>query len=106
MTIEPFSPEYSAKAVEDLRNRLQRTRWPDDVPHSGWDYGTNPDFLREACDYWGTQFNWQKEIERFAAFPHFKTTISGQEIHFLHVRGKGSAPIPLVLTHGWPGSFL
>ena len=106
MTIDRFVPEYSAQSVDDLRNRLRRNRWPDEVPQSGWGYGTNSDFLREACDYWGTQFNWQREMERFAAFPHFKTTISGQEIHFLHVRGKGPAPIPLVLTHGWPGSFL
>lgn len=106
MTIEPFFPEYSAEAVADLRNRLHRTRWPDDVPHSGWDYGTNPDFLREVCDYWSSGFDWRTQIERFTAFPHFKTAISGQEIHFLHVRGKGPAPIPLILTHGWPGSFL
>jgi pimeloyl-ACP methyl ester carboxylesterase len=106
MTIERFVPEYSAELVDDLRNRLRRNRWPDEVQQSGWDYGTNPDFLREACDYWCTQFDWHREVERFAAFLQFKTTISGQEIHFLHVRGKGPAPIPLVLTHGWPGSFL
>jgi pimeloyl-ACP methyl ester carboxylesterase len=106
MAIEPFVPEYSAGSVEELRDRIRRTRWPDEVPYAGWDYGTNPDFLREVCDYWVTGFNWQNEIERFSVFPHFKTTISGQEIHFLHVRGKGPSPMPLVLTHGWPGSFL
>ena len=51
MTIERFVPEYSAESVDDLRNRLRRIRWPDEVPQSGWDYGTNPDFLREVCDY-------------------------------------------------------
>jgi pimeloyl-ACP methyl ester carboxylesterase len=106
VTIEPFSPPCSTDAVEDLRNRLRRTRWPDAVSDSGWDYGIDPDFLRGICDHWAERFDWSEQVRRFSAFPHFKATISGQEIHFLHVHGQGPAPIPLILTHGWPGSFL
>ncbi len=106
MTIESFVPEYSAELVQDLRDRIHCSRWPDEVPMSGWNYGTDPDFLREVCNYWESEFDWHRQIEYFTAFPHFKTAISGHEIHFLHVRGKGRAPIPLILTHGWPGSFI
>jgi pimeloyl-ACP methyl ester carboxylesterase len=106
VTIKPFSPPCSAEAIEDLRDRLHRTRWPDDVSDSGWDYGVDPNFLRDVCDHWAERFDWCEQVGRFSAFPHFKATISEQEIHFLHVRGKGAAAIPLVLTHGWPGSFV
>jgi len=106
MAIEPFVPEYSAESVENLRDRILRNRWPDEVPGSSWDYGTDLNFLREVCDYWKSGFEWRNQIERFKVFPHFKTVINGQHIHFLRVRGKGRAPIPLILTHGWPGSFI
>ena len=106
MAIERFFPEYLDESAEDLRHRLRRTRWPDEVPDSGWNLGTDAGFLRKVCGYWATEFDWRVQIERFTSFPHFRTNISGQEIHFLHVRGKSPASIPLILTHGWPGSFL
>lgn len=106
MTIEPFSPPCSPDDVEDLRRRLRHTRWPDEPPDSGWGYGIDPAFLRHVCGYWADRFDWSDQVRRFSAFPHFKAAISGQEIHFLHIRGKGPGAIPLVLTHGWPGSFV
>jgi Epoxide hydrolase N terminus len=106
MPIEPFVPEYSADAVEDLRVRLERTRWPEVHPNSGWEYGADPEFLRDMCRYWVQEFDWKLEVERIATFPHFKFVGNGPDIHFIHVRGKGPAPIPLIITHGWPGSFL
>jgi pimeloyl-ACP methyl ester carboxylesterase len=104
--VKDFGPEFSSDAMAELRTRLRRTRWPDELPDSGWRFGTNPGFMREICDYWATEFDWGKQIERFQAFPHFKTVISGQEIHFLHLRSKSPQAIPLILTHGWPGSFV
>lgn len=106
MTIVPFALPHSAEAVADLRRRLRGTRWPDKVPGPGWTDGFDQDVLRGICDHWSEKFDWSAQIRRFAAFPHFMATIAGQEIHFLHVRGKGPGAIPLILTHGWPGSFV
>ncbi|HET6208308.1 MAG TPA: epoxide hydrolase [Terracidiphilus sp.] len=106
MKIRPFSPPFYAAAVDDLRDRLRRTRWPDEVPDSGWDYGTDTAFMREICLYWRDAFDWQRQIEQMGAFRHFLFTSEDLEIHFIHEGGKGPAPIPLILTHGWPGSFL
>jgi pimeloyl-ACP methyl ester carboxylesterase len=106
MSIEPFALPYSKAAVEDLRARLQRTRWPDELPGSAWTYGTSPAFMREVCRYWRDKFEWQDQLERVSQFHHFKFTAPDFDVHFIHERGTGPNPIPLVLTHGWPGSFL
>jgi pimeloyl-ACP methyl ester carboxylesterase len=106
MNIRPFTPPYSASSVDDLHDRLRHTRWPDEVSGSGWDYGTNSAFVREICGYWSAQFNWQRQVELVSALHHFTFSAGDLEIHFIHEPGKGPAPIPLVLTHGWPGSFL
>jgi pimeloyl-ACP methyl ester carboxylesterase len=106
LAIETFVPEFSTSAMEELRNRLRRTRWPDELPDSGWVFGTNLKFMHEICDYWATEFDWDSQIERFKTFPQFKAAIAGQEIHFLHLRGESPQSLPLILTHGWPGSFM
>jgi pimeloyl-ACP methyl ester carboxylesterase len=106
MSIEPFPLPYFEAAVEDLRSRLARTRWPDEIPGSGWQYGASLDFMRRLCDYWKDQFDWKDQIEKLSAFHHYRCTRDGIGIHFIHERGKGPAPLPLILTHGWPGSFL
>ncbi len=106
MPIRPFSLPWSAAADEDLRQRLNRTRWPEEVPDSGWDYGTDPGFLRDICCYWREKFNWKAQVEQMAALRHCIFSADGLDIHFVHEVGKGPAPIPLILTHGWPGSFL
>ena len=104
--IEPFSPPYSDAAVEDLRLRLARTRWPDEIPGSGWEYGVDLEFMRQLCGYWKDHFDWKAQVEAMSAFHHYLWTVDGAAIHFIHERGQGLAPIPLILTHGWPGSFL
>ena len=106
MKVEPFFPSYSASAIADLRERLKRTRWPDALANSGWDYGIDLDFTKEICRYWFEEFDWARELEQISTFHHFKCMVNGLEIHFIHERGKGASPLPLVLTHGWPGSFL
>jgi pimeloyl-ACP methyl ester carboxylesterase len=106
MTIHPFSPPYSAEALDDLRDRLRRTRWPEEVPDSGWKYGTDPRVLRDFCRYWCETFDWKAQVEQMATLRHFRFSADGLDIHFVHEVGKGPAPIPLILTHGWPGSFL
>ena len=106
MSIQPFSLPYSEAAVEDLRLRLARTRWPDEIPGSGWEYGVDLNFMRQLCDYWENQFSWKAQLEKLSVFHHYRCTLDGIGIHFIHERGKGPAPIPLILTHGWPGSIL
>ena len=106
MSIESFSIPYSEAAVEDLRLRLGRTRWPDEVPGSGWEYGVDLGFMRQLCKFWRDHFDWKAQVEKLSAFHHYRCTVDGVGIHFIHERGKGPAPIPLILTHGWPGSFL
>jgi len=106
MAIEPFSIPYSQAAVDDLRERLARTRWPDEIPGSGWEYGFDLMSLKEICECWRKDFDWKAQVARMSEFEHFRYVADGVGIHFIHSRGKGPAPIPLILTHGWPGSFL
>lgn len=106
MRIERFALPYSQPAVEDLRQRLGRTRWPDPIPGSGWEYGISLDYMQELCAYWSEQFDWKAQIEGLSRFQHYRYASAGGGIHFIHARGKGPAPLPLVITHGWPGSFL
>jgi len=106
MSVEPFPLPYSEAAVEDLRSRLARTRWPDEIPGSSWDYGFDLGYLRQLCDYWKDRFDWKAELATMSAFHHYRCTVDGVGIHFIHERGKGPHPIPLILTHGWPGSFV
>jgi pimeloyl-ACP methyl ester carboxylesterase len=106
MALEPFSIPYSEEAVDDLKRRLDRTRWPDAVDAAGWEYGSDVRFIRDICAYWHDQFDWRAAIARMEAFHHFRCTVEGVGVHCIHERGKGPNPMPIVLTHGWPGSFL
>jgi pimeloyl-ACP methyl ester carboxylesterase len=102
--IRPFRIEVPEAVLEDLRDRLARTRWPDQIPGSGWGYGTDRAYLQELCDHWGAKFDWRAQEDRFNRWPHFLTTIDGQQIHFIHARSDNPNALPLIITHGWPGS--
>ncbi len=104
--IEPFTLPFSASAWDDLRARLKRTRWPDEIPNARWANGFDLEFLRDLCRYWSEDFDWQAQLDRLSVFPHYRFQAAEEKVHFLHAKGKGPAPIPLVMTHGWPGSFL
>jgi pimeloyl-ACP methyl ester carboxylesterase len=106
MPVEPFTLPFSQPAVDDLRERLARTRWPDEIPGSPWDYGISLAFMQEICRYWKQQFDWKAQIDRLSHLHHFRFTSGSWGIHFIHERGLGPNPLPLILTHGWPGSFL
>ena len=91
--------------LADLRARLSSTRFPDEVPDTGWEYGTNLAYLKELVEYWRTKYDWrahEREINRFA---QFKASVDGLGIHFIHEQGHGPNPKPLLLIHGWPGSI-
>jgi pimeloyl-ACP methyl ester carboxylesterase len=105
MSIHPFHVDIPQATLDDLHERLARTRWPDEVEGAGWDYGTNLAYLKELVAYWQHGYDWRKQETRLNQLAHFKTDIDGHSIHFIHERGKGPNPLPLILTHGWPDSF-
>ncbi len=104
--IEPFLPPFSQHAVEDLRRRLRETRWPETVAGAGSSLGVDRDFLIDLCHYWVDSFDWKSQLDRFATLNHYGYQATEGRIHFIHAKGKGPSPMPLILTHGWPGSFL
>jgi pimeloyl-ACP methyl ester carboxylesterase len=102
--IRPFRIEIPETELDDLRDRLARTRWPDELPGAGWDYGIPRDYLRDLAEYWRTSYDWRAQEAKLNSFPQFTTAIDGQSIHFLQVRSPEPDALPLLLTHGWPGS--
>lgn len=106
MPVAPFSIPFSQLAVNDLRDRLRRTRWLDEIPGSAWTYGFDRQSLQDICSYWTDHFVWKDQVDRLSALHHYRYRSNGTAIHFIHERGKGPDPIPLILTHGWPGSFV
>jgi pimeloyl-ACP methyl ester carboxylesterase len=106
MPIVPFSIPFSQLAVDDLCDRLRRTRWLDEIPGSAWTYGFDRQFLLEICDYWMNHFVWEDQVKRLSEFHHHQYLSNGTATHFIYERGRGPDPIPLILTHGWPGSFV
>jgi pimeloyl-ACP methyl ester carboxylesterase len=104
--VEPFRAEIPQADLDDLRDRLARTRWPDQLPGVGWDYGIPLDYVQELAEYWRTGYDWRVHEQKLNAFPQFTTVIDGQRVHFLHVRSDVPDAMPLVMTHGWPGSIV
>jgi pimeloyl-ACP methyl ester carboxylesterase len=102
--IRPFRIDVPDADLKGLKDRLARTRWPDQLPGVGWSYGTPLEYVREMAEYWRTSYDWRKEEARLNEFPQFTTTIDGANVHFLHIRSPEENPMPLILTHGWPGS--
>ena len=105
-TIEEFRIDIPQAELDDLRDRLGRTRWPDQLPGVGWDYGIALDDVRELAEYWRTGYDWRVHERRLNSFPQFTTEIDGQVVHFLHVRSAAPGAMPLIMTHGWPGSVV
>lgn len=101
---EAFTLHVPDAAIADLRDRLARTRFPDQAPGPAWAYGTEVAYLRELVEYWRTRFDWRAAEARLNAFPQFRAPLAGIDLHFLHVPGRGPNPCPLLLLHGWPGS--
>jgi epoxide hydrolase len=104
--VEPFEIRVDDPVLEDLRERLSRTRFPDQIEGCGWEYGIPTEYLRELVRYWLEEYDWRAEEDRLNRFDHFRTTIDGQAIHFLHARSGHPDAFPLLLTHGWPGSIV
>ena len=104
--IVPFHVHYSDEALADLRNRVNNTRWPDKETVPDQSQGAQLEKLQALVKYWGTDYDWRKTEAKLNALPNFVTTIDGLDIHFIQVRSKNANALPLIITHGWPGSIL
>ena len=105
-TIEPFTIHVDDAVLADLDARLARTRFPDQIADTGWEYGTPVDYVRELVEYWRNGYDWRAEEARLNGFDHFRTSIDGQSIHFVHARSPNPDAFPLLIMHGWPGSVV
>jgi pimeloyl-ACP methyl ester carboxylesterase len=102
--VRPFEIRIPDRVLEDLHERLDRTRFVRAIPGSGWEYGVNPGWLHEITDYWRKDFDWRRQEAALNRIPQFITEIDGLDVHFLHQRSKEPEALPLLVTHGWPGS--
>jgi len=104
--IRPFTVHVDDEAINDLRRRLAATRWPDQIPGSGWDYGCDRDWLQALATYWADSYDWRVAEAELNSLDHVVTEIDGQCIHAIHQRSPHEDALPLVLSHGWPGSVV
>jgi pimeloyl-ACP methyl ester carboxylesterase len=104
--IRPYRINVPQADIDDLRQRLARTRWAGDLPGTGWERGVPTDYLRELAAYWAGRYDWRAHEAALNAYPQFITTIDGADVHFLHVRSSQPDATPLLLLHGWPGSIV
>src|SRR5580704_9032814 len=103
--ISKFKIDIAPEKLSDLRQRLKNTRWSYQIAGTNWDAGTDLEYLRELVNYWQDAYDWRKQEAALNQFAHFKTEVDGVGIHFIHERGKGPNPFPILLTHGYPDSF-
>jgi epoxide hydrolase len=103
--IEPFTIGVDGAALGDLRDRLRRTRWPERETVGDWSQGVPLGYLQDLCRYWASRYDWRAAEARINQIPQFMTRIDGLDVHFLHLRSPHPDAIPLIMTHGWPGSF-
>jgi microsomal epoxide hydrolase len=104
--VRPFKIHVDDAVLTDLEQRLARTRFPGEINNSSWDYGTNLAYLRDLVAYWRDKYDWRGAERRLNQFDQFTTTIDGLDIHFIHQRSRNANAMPLVISHGWPGSFV
>jgi pimeloyl-ACP methyl ester carboxylesterase len=103
--VEPFEIAVEEEVLADLRERISRTRWPDQIQGAGWDQGTELEYLKDVLAYWGGEFDWRARERELNSHEQFVAEVAGSRVHFAHARARASSGIPLILTHGWPSSF-
>src|SRR5437773_1298164 len=103
--IRPFRIEIPSTELDDLKDRLARSRWPDEIPDGDWSRGVPADYLKDLVGYWRTTFDWRSHEARLNDLDQFTTEIDSQRIHFVHVRSTEANALPLILTHGYPSTF-
>jgi hypothetical protein len=100
----PFTCHVPDEILADLNARLKSTRFPDQLDGAGWEYGTELGYLQELCGYWRDEFDWRAAEARINAHPQFTAKIAGENVHFYHIRSPEPDALPLIITHGFPGS--
>jgi epoxide hydrolase len=106
LNLTPFTVSIAEAELEDLRARLARTRWPDQLPGQEWVYGAERAELQDLCVYWADRYDWRRAEAELNRFPQFLTELDGEQVHLYHVRSSRDDALPLLLTHGWPGSVV
>jgi microsomal epoxide hydrolase len=104
VTPRPFTVNIPKSAVDRIVDRVRKARWPDRLDAPDWRYGANWDYLKSLAGYWSTTFDWRRAEASLNRYPQFVARVQDFDIHFYHVKGRGPRPVPLILTHGWPGS--
>ncbi|PYM85308.1 MAG: multidrug MFS transporter [Candidatus Rokuibacteriota bacterium] len=104
MTPRPFTVRVPDEVLADLRTRLERVRWPDEIAGEGWRYGTSLAYMKELVAYWRDRYDWRAQEARLNALPQFTLPMGDLDLHFIHAKGVGPSPLPLLVSHGWPGS--
>ena len=102
----PYKVDVPERTLDEIRRKVAAFPWHEMPNDGGWEYGTNLDYMKLICDYWVDQFDWRAQEEKINRFPHFTAPVNGLETHFIHERGSGPNPKPLILSHGWPGSIV
>jgi hypothetical protein len=106
MTVQPFEINIEPGVLDDLRDRLRGTRWPDEIDGAGWDYGMNGSVLRSFVHTWLEEFDWPTQQTRLNQYSHLRVAVDGLGVHILHAKAADGAGLPLVLLQGWPSSFV
>jgi microsomal epoxide hydrolase len=104
--IHPFHIDVADETLDRIRAQVVRYPWHEMPDDGGWAYGTNLDYMKEFCAYWVDEFEWRKQEAAINRFSHYTTPIEGIDLHFIHEKGSGPAPVPLIISHGWPGSIV
>jgi epoxide hydrolase len=104
--VEPFEVRVETAVLDDLHRRLVQARFPDQIDGTAWDYGIPIDYLRDLVGYWRETYDWRVQEAHLNRFPQFRTQLDGQSVHFIHARSPHSGAVPLLITHGWPGSVV
>ena len=103
---EPYRIHVPDEVLKDLKARLRNTRWPDQIESTGWEYGTDTQYLKTLVAYWANDFDWRAQEKKLNAFHNYRANIDGLRIHFIHEKGKGPNAIPVLMLHGWPSTFV
>ncbi len=106
MTIEKFTINVSNAVLEDLNRRLDSTRWPDELENAGWELGSSLSYMKSLAGYWRNGYDWRQQEATLNQLPQYRVALDGFHVHFVHVRSKNPKAMPLLITHGWPGSFI
>jgi len=104
VTPKPFTITIDDDVLEDLKQRLARTRWPDEIPEAPWKYGSSLSYIKELIEYWQKEYDWRATERKLNSFAQYTVHLDDIDLHYIHVPGVGPSPMPLIISHGWPGS--